>query len=85
MNDETPDRRSDWQKRIGVGEPQLRDSIVGDSTRMHTEPVRHEVHGRVAGFQTYHRSGRVDALVTPETQRVSIAGKSKEVIIHDVK
>lgn len=75
------DRRTEWQKRMGVGETQWRDSIVGDGSRSHAVRVPHEEHGRTAGFQVHHRSGRVDAVVTPECQRMTIAGKSKEVII----
>lgn len=77
------DPRTEWQKRMGVGESQHRDLVVTDLSRTNTYAVPHERHGGVAGYQTHHRSGRVDAFVTPECHRVTIAGKSKEVIIHE--
>jgi hypothetical protein len=71
-----------WQEHIGVGERQPVDRIVTDGTRTHRVRVEHTDHGRTAGYQTEHRSGRVDATVTPEPIRVTVAGKSKEVIVH---
>lgn len=60
----TPDNRSEWQKRIGVGERQPRDLIVSDGTRTHATVVRSDIDGHKAGTQTEHRSGRVDGKVT---------------------
>lgn len=74
--------RTAWQEHIGVGERQPVDRIVTDGTRTRRIRVSHSVHGRTAGYQTEHRSGRVDATVTPETVRVTVAGKSKEVIVN---
>lgn len=60
------DTRTEWQKRVGVGERS--NALIGVST-----PIRHRAvtaeegpnRGRVAGFHTDHSDGRVDATVTP--------------------
>lgn len=67
------DARTDWQRHIGVGEPQPRDSIVTDGTRTHTTQVMHDVTGKVGGAITEHRSGRVDSLVKAQRNKETTA------------
>lgn len=76
------DTRTDWQRHMGVGERQLRDSVVADTKRTHTYAVTNEDTGRVGGEQIEHRSGRVDAVVRPDTVRVTVAGASKEILVN---
>jgi hypothetical protein len=49
--------RTEWQEHIGIGERTIRP--VGGTKRVFVE---HE-DGGVAGYHTYHASGRVDATV----------------------
>lgn len=55
--------RTPWQEKIGVGERQIR-SVGGTKVIA----VEHE-DGGVAGYQTYHADGRVDAKVLARTIR----------------
>lgn len=67
------DDRTDWQRRIGVGE-----SCAGYGQRTgptRTSVVPREDNGRPAGTQTEHKSGRVDATVyVPPVHRKATVG-----------
>ena len=56
--------RSEWQKRMGVGERQVHRRP--DASPTQTTIVEGE-HKRIAGWHTEHfKDGRVDATVTPD-------------------
>lgn len=63
---DTHDHRTDWQRRIGVGERQVGFRHMGTAR---TEVVRREDNGKVGGEYTHHWDGRVDATVFAETAR----------------
>lgn len=54
---------NEWQERMGVGEPCHAFGRFAKGTTM-SKPVRSDESGKVVGFQTEHKSGRVDATVT---------------------
>lgn len=67
------DARSDWQKRIGVGEPCR--ALTSEAARTPTRRrrvIREEGPGagQVGGFQTDHSDGRLDATVLAPTVTV---------------
>jgi hypothetical protein len=61
--------RSEWQERIGVGEPcNAFTTAKGKSPRRRPVTVEEGPHrGTVGGFHTDHPDGRVDATVHPQT------------------
>lgn len=57
--------RTNWQKRIGVGERQhVYGRVAGTDERI---PVRREDNGRKAGEQINHWDGSVSAIAMPTT------------------
>jgi len=72
------DDRSDFQRRLGVGERQrLYGRHVGTTRDRPVIADDGPSRGRSTGFHTDHWDGRVDATVRPETVRVSMR-KPKE-------
>jgi hypothetical protein len=71
------DTRSDFQKRIGVGEPSRAFSLQFGTTR--TRQVLREEGpnaGSVGGVQVDHWNGRMDATVYPDVVRHTRAKES---------
>lgn len=66
--------RSEWQERIGVGEPcrALTSTEARKPTRRR-KVIREEGPGAgtVGGYQTDHASGRLDAQVFPQTVTIT--------------
>jgi hypothetical protein len=59
------DERSEWQKRIGVGERQVKYGVhAGRSIEI---PKFREDNGKLGGKQTEHWDGRVDATIIAPT------------------
>lgn len=69
--------RNEFQRRIGVGERQYRyGRYVGTSKDIQ---VRREDNGKLAGKQTEHWDGSVDATVYPETARRVMSRSTGEI------
>lgn len=68
------DTRTEYQRHIGVGERQPVDAKIHDN-RVLRVPVPHEDGGR-AGWQVYHKSGRIDAIV--EARQIHTEHSKKE-------
>lgn len=62
--------REEWKARMGIGQRSTVARLVGGEGTTQTKVVPDETKPRVAGFQTEHWSGRVDATVTPEPVRL---------------
>lgn len=63
----------EWKARIGIGRRSTVARLAGGAGTSQTTPVLDQTKPRVAGFQTEHWDGRVDATVTPETVRLRSA------------
>jgi len=63
-------RRSIWQERMGVGERQANDIHVADQSRVKRLIIPGEHHPQAAKL-VLHKSGRVDATVTPQPVNIS--------------
>lgn len=63
------DNRSEWQRRIGVGEPCTAFTTAKGRSPRRRNVVREEGPGagEVGGYQTDHPDGRMDAHVFPPT------------------
>jgi hypothetical protein len=68
------DNRNEFQKRIGVGEKQVRYGVHAGKTQK--LPVRREDNGKVGGEITKHWDGRQDATVfAPQVVKQSKVGE----------
>lgn len=67
------DTRTDWQRRIGVGEPCTAFTTAkGRSPRRRNVTVEEGPHrGTVGGYHTDHPDGRVDATVNAPTVTIT--------------
>ncbi len=72
------DNRSEWQKRMGVGERQIRYGVHAGTTRDIPAP-REDGDGRILGKYTEHWDGSMDATVRPDTIRAVYDRKTGEV------
>ena len=59
------DERSEWQKRMGVGEKNGRFGVHVGTVK--ETPVYREDNGKLGGKQTEHWNGRVDATIIAPT------------------
>jgi len=57
------DERSEFQRRIGVGEKQHPFSLKSGPGSSRTFPVKREDNGKVGGKTTHHWDGRQDSTV----------------------
>jgi hypothetical protein len=69
------DTRTDWQKRVGVRERQVRFGVHAGNPRdiQHRDPD-----GRVEAVQTEHWDGHVDCTIRPKTTEFQIDVKHQD-------
>lgn len=58
---------NEFQERIGVGEPSRAFKVLGDTRNRKVLVDEGPRAGQLAGFQTDHSDGRMDATVFPPT------------------
>ena len=68
---------NDFQERIGVGEPSRAFKTHGDTRRRKVLVEEGPRAGQLAGFQTDHSDGRMDATVMPPS--ISIKTRAQEI------